>query len=149
VVAPDHALALPLILIVEDDRSTRVMYRDYLDGSGFRTAEAHNGFQALEKARELRPDAVLTDLAVPGMDGFAFCRALKDLPTTRDIPILAMTGHPEYLTDQARIHHAGISQVLSKPCDLDAVVRELRRLLESPGRVSRPFEAGAGHSAQP
>ena len=129
-VAPDRALALPLILIVEDDRSTRVMYRDYLDGSGFRTADAHNGFQALEKARELRPDAVLTDLAVPGMDGFAFCRALKDMPTTRGIPILAMTGHPEYLTDPARILHAGISQVLSKPCDLDAVVRELRRLLE-------------------
>jgi CheY-like chemotaxis protein len=149
VVSPNHAHALPLILIVEDDLSTRVMYRDYLDGSGFRTADAHNGFQALEKARELRPDAVLTDLAVPGMDGFAFCRALKDLPITRDIPILAMTGHPEYLADPTRIHHAGISQVLSKPCDPDAVVRELRRLLAAPPRANRPREADAGHSAQP
>ena len=129
VVPPNRATAQPLILIVEDDLGTRVMYRDYLDDCGFRTADAHNGFQALEKARELRPDAVLTDLAVPGMDGFAFCRALKDLPTTRDIPILAMTGHPEYLVDIDRIRHAGISQVLSKPCDLDAVVRELRSLL--------------------
>ena len=129
VVPPNPAPAQPLILIVEDDLSTRVMYRDYLDDSGFRTADAHNGFQALEKARELKPDAVLTDLAVPGMDGFAFCRALKDLPTTRDIPILAMTGHPEYLVDADRIRHAGISQVLAKPCDLDAVVRQLRRLL--------------------
>ena len=129
VVPPNRSPAQPLILIVEDDLSTRVMYRDHLDHSGFRTADAHNGFQALEKARELRPDAVLTDLAVPGMDGFAFCRALKDLPTTRDIPILAMTGHPEYLVDAERIRHAGISQVLSKPCDPDAVVRELRSLL--------------------
>lgn len=121
----------PLVLIVEDDLSTRVMYRDHLHQSGFRTADAHNGFQALEKARELRPDAVLTDLAVPGMDGFAFCRALKDLPRTRDIPILAMTGHPEYLTDTDRIRQAGITRVLSKPCDLDAVVEELRHLVAS------------------
>ena len=124
-------MAAPLILIVEDDLSTRVLYRDYLDGAGFRTADAHNGFQAFEKARELRPDAVLTDLAVPGMDGFAFCRALNDLPSTRGIPILAMTGHPEYLADLERIRQAGISQVFSKPCDPEAVVRELRRLLEA------------------
>jgi CheY-like chemotaxis protein len=122
---------MPLVLIVEDDLSTRVMYRDHLGESGFRTADAHNGFQALEKARELRPDAVLTDLAVPGMDGFAFCRALKDLPTTRDIPILAMTGHPEYVADRERLRLAGISRVLSKPCDPDEVVRELRQLLEA------------------
>jgi CheY-like chemotaxis protein len=107
------------------------MYRDHLSESGFRIADAHNGFQALEKARELRPDAVLTDLAVPGMDGFAFCRALKELPTTREIPILAMTGHPEYLADRERLRLAGISRVLSKPCDLDEVVRELRQLLEA------------------
>lgn len=130
-VPPRLTHASALILIVEDDLSTRVLYRDYLGVAGFRIADAHNGFQALEKARELRPDAVLTDLAVPGMDGFAFCRALKDLPGTRDIPILAMTGHPEYLADRDRIRDAGISQVLSKPCDLDVVVRELRLLLET------------------
>ena len=113
VVPPNPAHSLPLILIVEDDLSTRVMCRQYLDDSGFRTADAHNGFQALEKARDLVPDAVLTDLAVPGMDGFEFCRALKDLPDTRDIPILAMTGHPEYLADAERIRHAGISRVFS------------------------------------
>jgi CheY-like chemotaxis protein len=135
VISPKSTHA-PLILIVEDDLSTRVLYRDYLGDAGFRTADAHNGFQALEKARELRPDAVLTDLAVPGMDGFAFCRALKDLPSTRDIPILAMTGHPEYLADRDRIRHAGISHVLSKPCDLDAVVRELRHLLDGHGSAA-------------
>ena len=141
-VSPNPERVPPLVLIVEDDLSTRVLYRDYLTVAGFRTADAHNGFQALEKARELRPDAVLTDLAVPGMDGFAFCRALKDLPSTRDIPILAMTGHPEYLDDRDRIRHAGITRVFSKPCDLDAVVRELRQLLDAQsawlGQHARP-----------
>ena len=65
----------PLVLIVEDDLSTRVLYRDYLTHCGFRIIDAHNGHQALAKAKELRPNVVLTDLAVPGMDGFEFCRA--------------------------------------------------------------------------
>ena len=55
----------PLVLIVEDDLSTRLMYREYLAMSGFRIIDAHNGKQALEKVREQRPDAVVTDLAVP------------------------------------------------------------------------------------
>ena len=129
----------PLVLIVEDDHTTRVMYRDFLTHSGFRTADAHNGFQALEKAGELRPDLIVTDLAVPGMDGFEFCRALQQSPSLREIPILAVTGHSEYLDDPERFRHAGISHVLIKPCDLDVVVRELRRLLGSRTNcVSRP-----------
>ena len=123
----------PLVLIVEDDHSTRLMYRDFLNQAGFRTADAHNGFQALEKARELRPDAVVTDLAVPGMDGFALCRTLQQSSATRNIPILAITGHTEYLDDPERFRHAGISHVLVKPCELDEVVRELRRMLNGDG----------------
>ncbi len=119
----------PLVLIVEDDLGTRVLYRDCLSLSGFRTADAHNGHQALAKARELHPDAVLTDLAVPGIDGFEFCRALKQTSALRDIPILAVTGHAEYLGQHDRFIHAGISQVLVKPCPPDVIVQELRRLL--------------------
>lgn len=119
----------PLVLIVEDDRATRAMYREHLTDVGFRTVDAHNGHQALEKARSLRPDAVLTDLAVPGMDGFEFCRALKQSASTRDIPILAVTGHSEYLDQPDRFAQAGIAQVLVKPCAPDRIAGELRRLL--------------------
>jgi CheY-like chemotaxis protein len=127
--AEDTAHTEPLVLIVEDDQSTRAMYREYLSESGFRTIEAHNGFQALEKAQQFRPDAVLTDLAVPGMDGFEFCRALQASTHTRDVPIVAVTGYPDYLTNPDRIRQAGISRVLTKPCDPEHIVRELRRLL--------------------
>ena len=119
----------PLILIVEDDLDTRVMYRHVLGSEGFRTIEAHNGFQALEKAREARPDAVLTDLAVPGMDGFEFSRALQNSASTRAIPVLAVTGHAEYLDEPERFRHAGISQVLLKPTEPSVIASELRRLL--------------------
>jgi len=128
---PQENATDPLVLIVEDDRSLRLMYGEYLRTAGFRIIDAHNGFQALEKAREQRPDAVVTDLAVPGMDGFEFCRALQQSAATRAIPILAVTGHSEYLDDPARFRHAGISHVLLKPCEPDAIARELRRLIET------------------
>jgi CheY-like chemotaxis protein len=126
---PESALQEPLVLIVEDDFGTRAMYRDYLNHSGFRTVDAHNGHQALEKAQALHPNAVLTDLAVPGMDGFEFCRALRRSDETRSIPILAVTGHSEYLDDPNRFAQAGISHVLTKPCPPDVIAEELRRLL--------------------
>jgi CheY-like chemotaxis protein len=127
---PGDAEDNPLVLIVEDDFSTRAMYRDYLNDSGFRTADAHNGHQALDKARSLRPHAVVTDLAVPGMDGFEFCRALQQSDLTRAIPIIAVTGHAEYLDEPDRFREAGIHQVLTKPCPPDLLVVELRRLLQ-------------------
>ena len=124
------------MLIVEDDLSTRLLYREYLQHEGFRIVDAHNGHQALEKARDLCPNAVLTDIAVPGMDGFEFCRALKQSATTRSIPILAITGHSEYLEQPDRFLQAGIAHVLIKPCPPDVIVYELRRLLSGSARAT-------------
>lgn len=127
---PDGVAEGPLVLIVEDDYSTRAMYRDYLAHCGFRIADAHNGHQALEKVRELQPHAVVTDLAVPGMDGFSFCRALQQSEATRAIPIIAVTGHAEYLDDPERFRQSGILHVLTKPCLPDVLADELRRVLQ-------------------
>jgi CheY-like chemotaxis protein len=121
----------PLVLIVEDDRGLRLLYREHLSTSGFRIIDAHNGHQALAKVRELHPDAVVTDLAVPGMDGFEFCRVLQQSADTRAIPVLAVTGHSEYLDDPTRFRHAGIAHVLLKPCEPAAIARELRRLIRA------------------
>lgn len=134
---PTGGPADPLILIVEDDLNTRLMYREHLSMSGFRIIDAHNGKQALEKAREQHPDAVVTDLAVPGLDGFEFCRALQQSADTRTIPVLAVTGHAEYLDDPHRFRDAGISHVLLKPCDPAEIERELRRLITQPTPLHR------------
>ena len=121
----------PLVLIVEDDLSTRALYRAYLSLAGFRTADAHNGFQALEKAHELVPDVVLTDLAVPGMDGFEFARALQTSAATCNIPIVAVTGHSEYLDQPDRFRNVGIMRVFVKPCEPQVIIEALRGLLAS------------------
>jgi CheY-like chemotaxis protein len=118
----------PTILIVEDDRETRQFYIGVLTANGFHTEEAHNGFQAFEKATVMRPALVLTDIAVPGFDGIELCRRLRADVRTRDIPVLAITGYDDRHY-QARARQAGANNVLLKPIHADALCTEARRLL--------------------
>jgi CheY-like chemotaxis protein len=119
----------PLVLIVEDDPETRQLYADLLHRSGFATDQAHNGFQALDKAlAHPRPDLILTDIAVPGIDGIELCRKLRADERTRTIPVLAITGYEDrQYPDRARV--AGANGVLMKPCDEELLISEARRLL--------------------
>src|SRR5205807_2163541 len=112
---PDDGHHEPLILIVEDDPETRRLYVDALKLHGFRTDDAHNGLQALEKAFAVTPDLVLADIAVPGIDGIELCRRLRADIRTRDVPVLAVTGYENRrYTDRAL--SAGADRVLIKPC---------------------------------
>lgn len=116
------------ILIVEDDRETRQFYSDAFARSGFRTDQAHNGHQALEKALDSLPDLIVTDIAVPGLDGIELCRRLRADQRTRGIPLLAITGYEDrHYVDRAKL--AGANHVLTKPCDGDRLVSEACRLL--------------------
>jgi CheY-like chemotaxis protein len=118
----------PLVLVVEDDPETRQFYSDALARDGFVIDQAHNGHQAFAKALEIAPDLILTDIAVPGMDGIELCRRLRADPRTRTVPVLAVTGYGDrHYPDRAR--GAGADQVLIKPCDAEVLVREARRLL--------------------
>jgi CheY-like chemotaxis protein len=122
--------ATPTVLIVEDDRETRQFYTSVLTANGFLTDEAHNGFQAFEKATATRPMLVLTDIAVPGFDGIELCRRLRADARTRDIPVLAITGYGDRHYP-ARALEAGANHVLLKPIHADALCTEARRLLST------------------
>ena len=116
----------PSVLIVEDDRDGRLMLVEWLQQAGFRVAQAHNGLQAFERAVELTPDVVVTDLNIPGIDGFELTRRLKQDPRTRDVPVLAVTGYAAFAADPNRAHRAGCDAVLEKPCsaaDLETAAR--------------------------
>jgi CheY-like chemotaxis protein len=118
----------PTVLLVEDDRDGRRMYADWLTHAGFRVDEAHNGLQALERAFDVPPDVVVTDLNIPGIDGFELTRRLKQDPRTHDVPVLAVTGYAAFASDPARTRRAGCDAVLPKPCspeDLEAAIRSL------------------------
>jgi CheY-like chemotaxis protein len=107
-----HQDERPSVLIVEDDRDGRLLLVEWLEQAGFRVAQAHNGLQALERAVELTPDVVVTDLNIPGIDGFELTRRLKQDPRTRNIPVLAMTGYAAFAADPSRAHRAGCDTVL-------------------------------------
>ena len=102
------------------------MYAGWLTQAGFRVEQAHNGLQALERALELVPDIVVTDLNIPGIDGFELTRRLKhDLRTSR-VPVVAMTGYAAFAADPGRAQRAGCDVVLEKPCspeDLETTIR--------------------------
>jgi CheY-like chemotaxis protein len=86
---------MPTVLVVEDDPETRHFYRSVLAGEGYLTQEAHNGFQAWDKAVDSPPDLVVTDIAVPGLDGIELCRRLRGHDSTRQVPVLAVTGYAD------------------------------------------------------
>jgi CheY-like chemotaxis protein len=126
----------PLVLVVEDYQDAREMYAAYLEFSGYRVAEASNGIEAIEKTKELMPDIILMDLALPRMDGWEATRRLKLDERTRHIPIVALTGHAlDGHADGAR--EAGCDAFVTKPCLPDELVEEIKRMLT----VRRPDQA--------
>jgi len=120
----------PLILVVDDYQDAREMYAEYLQFSGFRVAEAKNGNEAVDQAFALKPDLILMDLSLPGMDGWEATRRLKADEATKHIPIVALTGHAlAGASEGAR--KAGCDSFVTKPCLPDDLVVEVRRMLST------------------
>ena len=119
----------PLVLLVEDDRAGRILLAGWLEDAGFRVEQAHNGLQALERACDLVPNAILTELHIPGIDGYELTRRLKSDARTAAIPVLAVTGYPPFTQDPARAERAGCDALLLKPCDPGELTRTLKTLI--------------------
>jgi CheY-like chemotaxis protein len=119
----------PLVLIIEDDRELRRLYAEELERAGFDVSEAHNGLQAVEKATELLPDAIVTDIGLPGIDGYELCRRLHRHDRLGRIPIVAITGRYFSDADIARARREGCQSVLIKPFMGDDLVAEVRKAL--------------------
>jgi signal transduction histidine kinase len=105
-----------LILVVEDNPANMKLVREVLKGRGFRILEATSGEEALDTIRFIRPDLILMDIQLPGMDGLAVTRQLKENPATRDIPTIALTAHA-MKRDQERVLEAGCAGFIPKPID--------------------------------
>ena len=106
-----------LVLIVEDNEKNLKLARDVLHFHGFRTVEATTGEEGVAMAQEHRPDLVLMDIALPGMDGVDATAALKAEPTTASIPVVALTASVMQ-SDRARFEQAGFAGLIAKPIDV-------------------------------
>ena len=118
----------PLILLVDDVADNIDVYTQFLLHLGWRTATASNGPEGLTSAAGLRPDVIVLDLGMPGMDGWEVARRLKADAVTRSIPIIALTGH--VLGDsRRRAREAGVAEFLAKPCLPQDLAEAIKKLL--------------------
>ena len=118
----------PLILLAEDFEDARELYRDYLEFSGFSVKTANNGRDAIAQAVALQPDIILMDASMPVLDGWQATRELKSNPSTKHIPVLALTAHA---FDDARreAKDVGCDGFVTKPCLPDDLVNKVRAFL--------------------
>jgi two-component system cell cycle response regulator DivK len=106
-----------LVLIVEDNDKNLKLARDVLQFHGFRTVEATTGEQGVAVAREQRPDLILMDIALPGMDGVDATQQIKADPAMASIPVVALTASVMQ-SDRARFEQAGFAGLIAKPIDV-------------------------------
>jgi two-component system response regulator MprA len=121
-----------IILVVERDPQVRDLESYFLNEAGFAVEFAADGVVALERARELCPDIIITEVLVPKLDGLALCRTVKADPGLRQTVVLVFS----ILAVQSRAHEAGADAFLMKPLAekrLVDTVRELLKVRRSPG----------------
>jgi two-component system, cell cycle response regulator DivK len=121
-------MAGELILIVEDNEKNRKLVRDVLQFKGYRTLEAESGELGVALARESLPALILMDIQLPGMSGIEALGHLRADPTTRDIPIVAVTASA-MMQDRQRILAAGFDGYQSKPIDVKGFVQAVAEVL--------------------
>ena len=115
-----------LVLAVDDEEDLLELLKDMLGSlPDLRLIEVSNGFTAGAKLVEERPDLILLDFLMPELDGFEFCRFVRQDPRFRDLPIIAMTGLKNDL-DVARMRAIGVNDILSKPFSQDLLVKKIQ-----------------------
>jgi two-component system cell cycle response regulator DivK len=119
---------MSLVLIIEDNPRNLKLARDVLNHQGYDTLEAANAEDGLALARDRRPDLVLMDVQLPGMDGVQALERLRSDPETRDIPVIAITAFA-MKDDRERFLAAGFDRYLAKPLDIRELPRQVAEAL--------------------
>ena len=118
------------ILIVEDNEKNMKLARDVLQAKGYATLEAVTGEEGVRAAIENKPDLVLMDIHLPGIDGIEALRQVRADPGCAAIPIVAFTASVMQ-SDRSQIQAAGFDGFLGKPINLKEFLETIKRLLES------------------
>lgn len=144
----DYRFAGQRVLVVDDVESNRAMLRALLEQAGLRVVEAQDGASALGIANEIRPDLIVMDIRMPGMDGAEAARLLHADDRTRAIPILALTAMPR---EAARLATAGdlFAALLAKPLPAAAILREVSRILAGDAHAPAAWAGGAAEACAP
>jgi CheY-like chemotaxis protein len=117
------------VLIADDTPNGRELVRTVLENSGYQVLEAKNGLEALETARAARPDLIILDLHMPGMDGFGVIETLRREAEFAKTPVMALTASA-MRGDKERALELGFTGYVTKPISLTALRNEVARLLK-------------------
>jgi CheY-like chemotaxis protein len=120
------------ILIVDDNADNVEILRAYLESRGYTVAEASDGRTALARMEEVRPDLVLLDVMMPGMDGWQVCRTIKNHPEYGETRVVMVTAKSGY-EDKFEGMRSGADDYLVKPVDLKELERKVERNLAARG----------------
>jgi len=118
-----------LILIVEDNEKNMKLARDVLQAKGYQTVEAITGEDGVKLAKEKKPDLVLMDIQLPGINGIEAFKQIRGEATTARIPVVALTSSVTP-TDRSAISAAGFDAFVSKPINLKEFLETVKRLIE-------------------
>lgn len=116
------------VLFVEDQIEFLAVHKMYLEKHGYRVVAVGDGWEAVQTARTERPQVILMDLSIPGIDGLTATRELKNDPDTSEIPVIMMTAHG-YGAAGRRAKEAGCTGFIAKPVDPNRVLAEVQRLI--------------------
>ena len=117
-------------LVVEDAADSRELFASEMETAGFIVAQASSGEAALIQVREFRPDVIVLDLMLPGINGFSVARAVRSYANHRDVAILAVTALTSGAMQRLALE-AGCDAVLCKPVVASLVVDEAQLLVDS------------------
>jgi DNA-binding response OmpR family regulator len=116
------------VVVIDDDRDLRHLIKLTMEfTAGWQVEVAGDGEAGITLTQRVRPDVVVADLMMPGMDGYEVCRRLRADPATHGIPVIVLTARKEI--DQARLAEAGAAGVLFKPFEPDELASRIRAFL--------------------
>jgi two-component system, cell cycle response regulator DivK len=122
-----------VVLIIEDNEKNMKLARDLLQVKGYATLEAATGEEGVRLAKERKPDLVLMDIQLPGINGIEAFRQLRADPATAAIPVAALTASVTP-TDRSEITRAGFDAFLGKPISIKEFLETVQRLVGAAGK---------------
>ncbi len=117
------------VLVVDDEPKWLRIVDLYLRGQGYEVTTTLSGQEAIQKVRQDRPDVVVADISMPGMDGYELCRVLRSDAGTRTIPFIFLTGRDDD-TDRLKARKIGSDDYLTKPCPLERLAQSVDTLMD-------------------
>ena len=118
----------PLILVVEDTEDNRQIIRDLMTSAGYELIEAVDGIEGVAAAEREKPDLILMDIQLPGIDGYEATRRIRMLPELAKVPIIAVTSYA-LSGDEAKTRAAGCDGYVAKPFSPRQLLAKVREFL--------------------